>query len=62
MWTDDVAATDDQRAGVVGLAYLGGICTTDKYSIVEENGAFSSVGVTAHEMGHKYFNIKLYKK
>ncbi len=54
MWTDDVAAADDQRSGVVGLAYLGGICSTNKYSIVEENGAFSSVGIVAHEMGHKY--------
>lgn len=41
-------------SAVVGLAYLSGTClASTKYSIVEEEGGFASVGVTAHEIGHK---------
>lgn len=44
MWTSD-AGSDSARAGVVGLAYLAGVCQNERYSITEENGAFSSIGV-----------------
>ena len=51
MWSSS-AGSDAARSGVVGLAYLAGICDSNRYSITEENSAFSSIGVTAHEIGH----------
>ena len=51
MWSSS-AGSDASRSGVVGLAYLAGICDSNRYSIVEDKGGFSSIGVTAHEIGH----------
>lgn len=44
MWSSS-AGTDSTRSGVVGLAYLSGVCGDNRYSINEENGAFNSIGV-----------------
>ena len=49
MWSDspgDAAA----RSGVVGLAFLGGVCQSNRFSIIEEKGGFSSIEVAAHEI------------
>ena len=39
--------------GVVGIAYLDGVCTFWGVSINEEFGFFQGAGVLAHELGHK---------
>lgn len=52
MWSSS-AGDSSARSGVAGLAYLSGICENVRYSINEESGDFSSIGVVAHEIGHK---------
>ena len=44
MWSSS-AGTPVQRAGTVGLAYLSQVCTTYKYSIVEDDGSFTAITV-----------------
>jgi len=39
-------------SGVVGIAYLDGVCTFWGVSINEEFGYFQGAGVLAHELGH----------
>ncbi|MEO5943856.1 MAG: M12 family metallo-peptidase [Ferruginibacter sp.] len=48
-------------SGIVGLAYLGAICTSNKYHILEDYGGSNPTGsalglriLTAHEMGHNF--------
>ena len=54
MWSEDSSANAAQRSSVVGLAFLGGVCqSTNKFTIIEEQGGFSSIGIIAHELGHK---------
>lgn len=52
MWSSS-AGDASARSGVAGLAYLSGVCQNTRYSISEESGDFSSIGVHAHEIGHK---------
>lgn len=52
MWSASEGSSDD-RSGVAGLAYLSGICQNYRYSINEESSDFSSIGIVAHEIGHK---------
>ena len=54
MWSPDTTQTPDTKAGVVGFAYVSAICTSNRYSIIEEYGGFQEVSVVAHELGHKY--------
>ncbi len=53
IWGDSNSGID-QRSSVVGYAYLSGICSQSKYSIVEEKGGFSSISVWI-----KFQNFKL---
>ena len=54
MWNPDTTLTPDTRAAVVGFAYVAAICSSYRYSIIEEYGGFPEVTVVAHELGHKY--------
>jgi len=54
LWSADTSGTPEARSGVIGFAYVGGICESTKYSINEEHGGFQSIGVISHELGHKY--------
>ncbi|RNA20468.1 A disintegrin and metallo ase with thrombospondin motifs [Brachionus plicatilis] len=47
----------EQRKGIAGLAYLDGTCTSNRYSISEENGGFSSIYTIAHELGHNLGSV-----
>ena len=53
MWSEDSTDTVDSRSGVAGLAWVGAICGTFKYSICEEHGGFESVSV------YRNFNAKI---
>jgi hypothetical protein len=44
------------RSSIVGLSQIGGICSQNKYSIVEYLG-FNEIQNAAHELGHKFVNI-----
>ena len=37
----------------VGQAPVGGVCTDDRISIVEDMGRYRSIVTAAHELGHK---------
>ncbi len=41
------------RSAVIGYSSIGGICTTNKYSLVEFIG-FNNIQNAGHELGHKY--------
>jgi hypothetical protein len=47
LWSNDYTATPANRAAVVGFAPIGYICTSNKYSIIEEIGGFLSVLVSS---------------
>lgn len=53
LWRDESSQAADQRASVAGQAFLSQVCLSDKFSIVEDRGGFGSIGVAAHEIGHK---------
>ena len=36
-----------------GKAYLGGVCSSNKVSVVEDTGIFHGSSVAAHEIGHR---------
>ena len=40
------------RSGVIGMSSIGGVCSADKYSVVEYAG-LNSIQNAAHELGHK---------
>lgn len=43
-------------SSVVGLAFLSGVCKRDvKYSIVEEEGGFQSIGVKIEKIWNNFF-------
>ena len=44
MWSDN-GATSQARSNFVGFSPIGGVCTQDRYSIVEESGGFKSAPV-----------------
>jgi hypothetical protein len=46
--------TSEDSADVLGLGFVGSVCTDGRYSISEDFGGFSSVHVVAHEMGHNF--------
>ncbi len=52
IWDSNVASNPSSRSGVVGLSYIGEICGTNKYSILEYQG-LNSIQNAAHELGHK---------
>ena len=43
LWSADSSLSPSSRASVVGFASVGMICTSNRYSIIEETGGFSSV-------------------
>lgn len=42
---------------ILGLAYVGTVCTPSSQSIVEDHFGFIMITVAAHELGHRYVNI-----
>jgi hypothetical protein len=54
LWSDDTRLDPVSRATVRGYSFIGQICDSNKYSIIEETGGFFSILTTAHEIGHKY--------
>jgi hypothetical protein len=44
IWSNSASATAASRSGVIGYSIVGGICGTNKYSIVEDMG-FSNIQV-----------------
>ena len=52
LWTES-GESIEQRARTAGYSEFGGICQTGRYSIIEEKGGLASVGIVAHELGHK---------
>lgn len=52
LWDSNTMLTSSQRSSIVGLSYVGQICTSYKYSIIEEEG-FNNMQNAAHELGHK---------
>lgn len=49
IWGD---AGQSDRSGVTGFAAIGAMCQSSSYSLVEDRGGFSTIGVSAHEIGH----------
>ncbi|CAF0761292.1 unnamed protein product [Brachionus calyciflorus] len=47
----DIWKTEKKRQ-ILGISYTKGICSKDKYSVIEDIGGFSNVYVIAHELGH----------
>lgn len=43
MWSTE--GTNEQKSGLAGLAFVGGVCGHQKTSIVEEKGSFASIPV-----------------
>jgi hypothetical protein len=54
MFSDTTSDSASTRSGVAGYAFVGGICSSFRYSINEEWGGFQNIQVIAHEMGHKF--------
>ncbi len=53
IWDSNVASNPSSRSGVDGTSYIGEICGTNKYSILEYQGLMNSIQNAAHELGHK---------
>ncbi len=51
IWDSNSAAVPGSRSGVIGAALIAGVCSSNKYSIVEYAG-FNSISNAAHELGH----------
>lgn len=43
MWSDDSTVGPEYRTGVAGFAYVGTVCSSFRYSIVEDDGFQSSL-------------------
>ncbi|CAF0856252.1 unnamed protein product [Brachionus calyciflorus] len=56
LWLDGTGLPS-ARAGLLGLAYVKGICSSYRYSVSEEQGGFSSIFTIAHEMGHNFGSV-----
>ena len=52
IWDSNAVAVPGSRSGVIGTAFIAGVCSTYKYSIVEYAG-LNSISNTAHELGHR---------
>ena len=52
IWDSNAAAVPGSRSGVIGTAFIAGVCSTNKYSIVEYGG-LNSIQNAAHELGHR---------
>jgi hypothetical protein len=59
IWDSNAAAVPGSRSGVIGTAFIAGVCSTNKYSIVEYGG-LNSIQNAAHELGHRYLR-KIFK-
>ena len=46
LWSDEKDQAPEVRSKVVGLSAVGEICTSNRYSIIEEFGGFGSVVVS----------------
>ena len=44
------------RSSIIGYTFIGGICSPNKYSIIEFNG-FNQIQNAAHELGHRLANF-----
>ncbi len=55
IWTDR-NITNDGNSGVVGLAYVGVVCTNAKYSLIEDFSGNSNAirNTVSHEVGHNF--------
>ena len=54
IWYSDSSQTPQTRSSVTGYTISnGGICSGNKYSILEFNG-FNEIENSAHELGHRY--------
>ena len=51
IWDSNAVAVPGSRSGVIGTAFIAGVCSTNKYSIVEYGG-LNSIQNAAHELGH----------
>lgn len=49
MWSGNTTDT----AGLLGLSYVGTVCSNYKYLISEDEGALTYTTVVSHEIGHK---------
>jgi|688.fasta_scaffold1333181_2 hypothetical protein len=52
IWDSNAAAVPASRSGVIGTAFISGVCSNQKYSIVEYAG-LNSISNAAHELGHR---------
>jgi hypothetical protein len=43
IWSDNQADSPASRSAALGSSSIGNVCTSNKYSIVEDNGGFTSV-------------------
>ena len=59
MWGDSGASSQD-RSAIVGYSPIGGICTQNRYSIIEETGGFRTVTVSYLTITPISFFIKFY--
>ncbi|KAH3713963.1 hypothetical protein DPMN_073765 [Dreissena polymorpha] len=51
----DIYALDGSTRsyGVVGIAYMNGVCAENRVSINEDDDYYTTTSVAAHELGHK---------
>ena len=52
IWDNDITKSNDSRSSIIGFSSIGGICSSNQYSIIEFGG-LNSIENAAHELGHK---------
>ena len=45
LWLDDTTILPSLRTTAAGFSKIGGICTSERYSISEEKGGFANINV-----------------
>ena len=57
MWSNDYGQLQSLRTTVTGFSLIGEICGTNRYSIVEEFGGFSSLAVKIFQLVFAIFKF-----
>ena len=60
MWSQFTADSPYTRSSVSGFSFIGKVCTSFKYSVVEENGGLASVVVINTYNFKQSYNFKIF--
>jgi hypothetical protein len=53
LWDPNHRWPESTRSSTTGYAFVKGVCSSFKYSIIEDDG-FNNIQNAAHELGHMY--------